>query len=98
MAAAPEKKYQQRRPEKTILYRVIQQHLESFRGRAHESSGKPLPNYVENEFRRYLATRMASRVPCVRPAGTSSSCPSRASDAGSVQRATRGACRTPPRT
>ena len=29
-------------------------HLESFLGRAHESSGRPLPKYVENEFRRYL--------------------------------------------
>jgi len=50
MAGAPEKKYQQRRPEKTILYRVIQQHLESFLDHAHESTGKPLPKYVAAGF------------------------------------------------
>jgi len=54
MPGAEPKKYQQRRPEKTVLYRVIQQHLESFLEHAHESSGKRLPKYVENEFRRYL--------------------------------------------
>jgi len=47
------KKYQQRRPETIVLYRVIQQHVESFL-HTHESSGKRLPKYVENEFRRYL--------------------------------------------
>src|SRR5690606_10231176 len=54
MSGAAPNKYQQRRPEKTVLYRVIQQHLESFLEHAHESSGKRLPVYVENEFRRYL--------------------------------------------
>jgi len=54
MPGAAAKKYHQRRPEKTVLYRIIQQHLESFLEHAHESSGKRLPKYVENEFRRYL--------------------------------------------
>jgi hypothetical protein len=54
MSGAAPKKYQQRRPDKTVLYRVIQQHLESFLEHAHESSGKRLPKYVENEFRCYL--------------------------------------------
>jgi hypothetical protein len=54
MSGAAPKKYQQRRPEKTVLYRVIQLHLESFLEHAHESSGKRLPKYVENEFRCYL--------------------------------------------
>jgi hypothetical protein len=58
MAGAPEKKYLQRRPEKTVLYRVIQQHLESVLEHASESSGKRLPTYVENEFRRYLECRL----------------------------------------
>ena len=44
----------QRRPEKTVLYRLIQQHLESFLEHVHDASGKRLPKYVENEFRRYL--------------------------------------------
>jgi hypothetical protein len=51
--AAP-KEYQQRNPENSVLYRIIQQHLESFIQHAHESSGQRLPKYVENEFRRYL--------------------------------------------
>jgi hypothetical protein len=54
MSGAEPRKYQQRRPETTALYRIIQQHLESFLTHAHESSGTRLPKYVENEFRRYL--------------------------------------------
>jgi hypothetical protein len=46
--------YRQRRPEKTVLYRLIQQHLGSFLEHVHDASGKRLPKYVENEFRRYL--------------------------------------------
>jgi hypothetical protein len=46
--------YRQRRPEKTLLYPLIQQHLESFLEHVHDASGKRLPKYVENEFRRYL--------------------------------------------
>ncbi len=33
----------------------IQRHLESFLEHVHDASGKRLPKYVENEFRRYLA-------------------------------------------
>ena len=54
MPGVASKTYQQRRPEKTVLYGVIQQHLESFLRHAHERSGQRLPKYVENEFRRYL--------------------------------------------
>ncbi len=45
--------YRQRCPERTVLYRVIQQHLESFLQHVHDASGKCLPKYVENECRRY---------------------------------------------
>ena len=54
MPNAEASRYRQRRPEATVLYRVVQQHLESFLQHAWESSGQPLPGYVENEFRRYL--------------------------------------------
>jgi hypothetical protein len=54
MPGAEPIKYQQRRPEKTVLYRIFQRHLEGFLEHAHESSGKRLPKYVENEFRGYL--------------------------------------------
>jgi hypothetical protein len=60
MPGAEPKKYQ-RRPEATVLYRVIQEHLESFLEHAHESSGQRLPTYVENEFRRYLEPAPAAR-------------------------------------
>jgi hypothetical protein len=46
--------YRQRRPEKTVLYRIIQEHLESFLQHVREASGERLPKYVESEFRRYL--------------------------------------------
>ena len=54
MSGAAPRKYQQRRPEATVLYGIIKEHLESFLTHAHESSSKRLPKYVENEFRRYL--------------------------------------------
>jgi hypothetical protein len=41
--------YARREPEKTVLYRVVQRHLEAFLA---EHPG--LPRYVEEEFRRYL--------------------------------------------
>jgi hypothetical protein len=41
-------------PRKAVLYRLIQQHLESFLEHVHDASGKRLPKYVENELRRYL--------------------------------------------
>ena len=37
-----------------LLYGIVQEHLESFLAHAHESSGRRLPTYVEDEFRRYL--------------------------------------------
>jgi len=46
--------YRQRCPEKTVLYSVIQQHLESFLQHVREASDKRLPKYVEKKFRRYL--------------------------------------------
>jgi hypothetical protein len=43
MPGAEPKKYRQRRPETTVLYRILQEHLESFLQHAQESSGKRLP-------------------------------------------------------
>jgi hypothetical protein len=56
----------QSHPEQTVLYRVIQQHLESFLEHAHESSGKRLPKYVENNSdatSSAVCTRMDSPAP-----------------------------------
>jgi uncharacterized protein (DUF983 family) len=41
-------------PTTTVLYSVVRAHLEDFLRAAAERSGKPLPRYVEDEFREYL--------------------------------------------
>ena len=47
--------YQRRQPENTVLYSVIQQHLETFLERARDlESGSPLPRFVAQEFADYL--------------------------------------------
>jgi ribosomal protein S27E len=45
--------YQRRTPETTILYRVVQQHLETFLASAREQ-GLVVPRFVERELRAYL--------------------------------------------
>lgn len=54
MAASQNDSYRQRRPERTVLYGLVQEHLESFLRHTQEASGKRLPAYVEKEFRAYL--------------------------------------------
>jgi hypothetical protein len=46
--------YRPRRPEDTALYRIVFDHLETFIAHAREHYERPLPRYVENEFRDYL--------------------------------------------
>ena len=48
--------YQRRRPEKTALYRVIQEHLLTFYAEVERQSaeGYSLPRYVKEEFEAYL--------------------------------------------
>ncbi|MEJ2388650.1 MAG: transposase zinc-binding domain-containing protein [Chromatiaceae bacterium] len=48
--------YTRRRPENTILYRVVQQQLETYLTLAREDDwdGCSVPAYVEREFRQYL--------------------------------------------
>ena len=48
--------YQRRRPEKTVLYQVVQEHLETLlaQGRSASEVGLGYPAYVEREFREYL--------------------------------------------
>ena len=45
--------YRRREPEKTVLYRTVQEHLSTFLERSAES-GDPLPGYVESAFEAYL--------------------------------------------
>ncbi len=49
--AAP---YRARRPEETVLYRVVSKHLETFMEYASETYDAPLPKYVRDELRGYL--------------------------------------------
>ena len=46
--------YEPRRPEQTLLYDLVLEHLETFLQYTRESYAKPLPAYVEQEFREYL--------------------------------------------
>ncbi len=46
--------YRRRRPAETPLYRVVQEHLETFLSLADDPTGNGLPGYVEQEFRKYL--------------------------------------------
>jgi hypothetical protein len=46
--------YRPRRPQETVLFSVVSQHLESFLAHAREAYDAPLPRYVEEELRSYL--------------------------------------------
>ena len=48
--------YRPRRPERTVLYQVVQIHLETFLSRLREADpdADPVPRHVERTFRRYL--------------------------------------------
>ena len=47
--------YRRREPARTVLYKVVQEHLSTFLERAAERGpGKGLPKYVVGEFERYL--------------------------------------------
>jgi hypothetical protein len=48
--------YRRRRPERTVLYRVMQENLEMWLARreAVDAEGGGVPRWVEGELRRYL--------------------------------------------
>ena len=46
--------YQRHEPEKTVLYKIVSEHLEEFLGEIHDHYDKPLPKHVEKELREYL--------------------------------------------
>jgi hypothetical protein len=78
--------YQRRRPERTVPYQAVQEHLETWLARQREADpeGDPIPAYVERDLRRYLECgiprlrgggaywRMVSPVPIARSAGMTS--------------------------
>jgi hypothetical protein len=56
--AAP---YEPRRPQETVLYGLVKEHLDAFLQHARESYAGPLPKYVVDEFRGYLGCGDFSR-------------------------------------
>jgi hypothetical protein len=46
-------RYRRHRPEETVLYRLVEQHLPAFQ-RGLAERGRPLPGFVLDEFRSYL--------------------------------------------
>jgi hypothetical protein len=57
---------QRRRPEETVLYRVVLQHLETFPAATAKEGeqGGSVPWFVEREFRRYLECGILARGFC----------------------------------
>jgi hypothetical protein len=49
--------YQPRRPERSVVYQVVQKHLETWleMARAGDGDGVSVPAYIEHDFRQYLA-------------------------------------------
>ncbi|MCP4410865.1 MAG: hypothetical protein GY807_24630, partial [Gammaproteobacteria bacterium] len=45
--------YKRHRPEKTLLYQIIEQHYPDFRS-AMQAQDRPLPGYVQDEFEVFL--------------------------------------------
>jgi hypothetical protein len=48
--------YQRRRPERTVSYQAVQEHLETWLADQREADPQrdPIPAYVERDLRRYL--------------------------------------------
>ena len=61
VADAAPGRYRRHEPEKTVLYKIIAEHLETFLAEAREQYQRGLPKYVEKEFRAYLDCGLPSR-------------------------------------
>jgi hypothetical protein len=48
--------YERRRPEETTLYRLVQEHLETFLAQVELETGAGLPDFVKDEFDAFLLT------------------------------------------
>ena len=53
--------YRRHEPEKTVLYNVVREHLETFLDEGRGPEGEGYPGFVEHEFRRVLACGLLSR-------------------------------------
>ena len=48
--------YERRRPEETTLYRLVQEHLETFLAQVELETGAGLPDFVKDKFDAFLLT------------------------------------------
>jgi len=48
------RRYRRHEADKTVLYQIVSQHLETFLDEVHDQYDKPLPSYVEKELRDFL--------------------------------------------
>ncbi len=46
--------YERRRPEETILYQLVQEHVETFFAQVETETGSRLPDFVKDEFEAFL--------------------------------------------
>ena len=72
-AAPTPNRYQRRRPERTLWYRIVQTHLETWLELASGGHGEATPAHVERTFRRYLvvaSSLTASPAPTATSAST----------------------------
>ena len=53
--------YRRREPEKTLLYNLVRENLNTFLEYADARGGGALPKYVRGEFRRYLECGILGR-------------------------------------
>ena len=53
--------YQRHEPERSVLYRVVADHLETFLAEARDRHDKGLPRYIEKELREFLDCGILSR-------------------------------------
>lgn len=49
-----QRRHERHRPEETLLYKLVAEHLETFLAESREKHERPLPRYVERELRAYL--------------------------------------------
>ncbi len=52
--AGPCVHYERRRPEKTVLYHLVQEHAETFFAQVETETGVGLPEFVKSEFEALL--------------------------------------------
>lgn len=55
--------YHRRRPERTLLYRLVQAHLATWLALHDDGQGQSAPALTESEFRRYLDWKHMGSVP-----------------------------------